>query len=245
MDAIHDAGDGLVLAQLAAECDACELASLPGELEALRVETDAAVAEQRRLGGLLADARRNLERISGEADAAQAEGRRQEALAAMAAVAERYLRVATAERLLRWAIERYREARQGPMLERAGGLFSSLTLSGFSRLVVDYEHTPPSLNGLRSDNSLVPIEGMSDGTRDQLYLALRLAALELHLDHAPAMPFIADDLVINYDDERSRAALAALGELSRRTQVIFLSHHGHLVEVAREVFGENLNVVRM
>ena len=35
------------------------------------------------------------------------------------------------------------------------------------------------------------------------------------------------------------------GELSRRTQVIFLSHHGHLVEVAREVFGENLNVVRM
>ena len=245
MDAIHDAGDGLVLAQLAAECDACELASLPGELEALRVETDAAVAEQRRLGGLLADARRNLERISGEADAARAEGRRQEALAAMAAVAERYLRVATAERLLRWAIERYREARQGPMLERAGGLFSSLTLGGFSRLVVDYEHTPPSLNGLRSDNSLVPIEGMSDGTRDQLYLALRLAALELHLDHAPAMPFIADDLVVNYDDERSRAALAALGELSRRTQVIFLSHHGHLVEVAREVFGENLNVVRM
>ena len=76
----------------------------------------------------------------------------------MAAVAERYLRVATAEHLLRWAIERYREARQGPMLERAGGLFSSLTLSGFSRLVVDYEHNPPSLNGLRSDNSLVPIE---------------------------------------------------------------------------------------
>ncbi len=59
------------------------------------------------------------------------------------------------------------------------------------------------------------------------------------------MPFIADDLVINYDDARSRAALAALGELSRRTQVIFLSHHDHLVEVAREVFGGGLNVVRM
>ncbi|WP_159693615.1 YhaN family protein [Cognatazoarcus halotolerans] len=242
---IGKAGDGLALDQLASECDASDPAVREAELETSRVDAQAAMEEQGRLGGLLADARRKLERISGEADAARAEARRQEALAAMAGAAERYLRVATAARLLRWAIERYREARQGPMLERAGTLFSSLTLGGFGRLVVDYEHNPPSLNGARADNSVVPIEGMSDGTRDQLYLALRLAALELHLDHAPAMPFIADDLVINYDDARSRAALAALGELSRRTQVIFLSHHDHLVDVAREVFGQGLNVVRM
>ena len=35
---------------------------------------------------------------------------------------------------------------------------------------------------------------MSEGTRDQLYLALRLAALELHLGRATALPFVADDL---------------------------------------------------
>src|SRR3546814_4455601 len=76
-------------------------------------------------------------------------------------------------------------------------------------------------------------------------LALRLAALELHLRQAPALPFIADDLFINYDDARSEAGLRALADLSEHTQVIFLSHHPHLVELARRVFGESLNVVAL
>ena len=155
-------------------------AILPGEPRRWVGETDAAVWRTGVAGGLLADARRNLERISGEADAARAEGRRQEALAAMAAVAER-LRVATAERLLRWAIERYREARQGPMLERAGGLFSSLTLGGFSRLVVDMRYTPPSLNGLRMTTAWCHRRHERWHPRPALS-ALSLAALELHLD---------------------------------------------------------------
>lgn len=59
------------------------------------------------------------------------------------------------------------------------------------------------------------------------------------------MPFIADDLVINYDDARAKAGLEALASLSEMTQVIFLSHHDHLVSVAESVFGPNLNVIRI
>jgi uncharacterized protein YhaN len=91
----------------------------------------------------------------------------------------------------------------------------------------------------------VDIEGMSDGTRDQLYLALRLAALELQLEQAVPLPFIADDLFINYDDGRAKAGLEALSKLSEMTQVIFLSHHEHLVPVAQAVFGERLNVLSL
>jgi uncharacterized protein YhaN len=91
----------------------------------------------------------------------------------------------------------------------------------------------------------VDVDGMSEGTRDQLYLALRLAALDLHLDHAHALPFIADDLFINYDDARSKAGLEALGELSRKTQVIFLTHHDHLLPAVHDVFGERVNVVTL
>ena len=86
---------------------------------------------------------------------------------------------------------------------------------------------------------------MSEGTRDQLFLALRLAALDLHLSQAHALPFVADDLFVNFDDLRSRAGLHALGELSRHTQVLFLTHHEHLVPVAREVFGDGLNVIHL
>jgi len=86
---------------------------------------------------------------------------------------------------------------------------------------------------------------MSEGTRDQLYLALRLAALELHLEQTTPLPFIADDLFINYDDKRAKAGLEALAKLSESTQVVFLTHHDHLVSVAQEVFGDKLNVVSL
>jgi uncharacterized protein YhaN len=65
---------------------------------------------------------------------------------------------------------------------------------------------------------------MSDGTRDQLFLALRWAALELHVGQAMPLPFIADDLFINYDDARAEAGLEALKGLSEQIQVIFLTH---------------------
>jgi len=86
---------------------------------------------------------------------------------------------------------------------------------------------------------------MSDGTRDQLYLALRLAALEMHIEQAHALPFIADDLFINYDVDRARAGIEALARLSETTQVIFLTHHEHLVPVVKSVFGESSNIVEL
>jgi len=86
---------------------------------------------------------------------------------------------------------------------------------------------------------------MSDGTRDQLYLSLRLAALEMHIEQGHALPFIADDLFINYDDQRSRAGLKALAKLSEVTQVIFLSHHKHLLPAVKDVFGSSANIIEL
>lgn len=54
---------------------------------------------------------------------------------------------------------------------------------------------------------------------------------------------LADDLFINFDDQRTAAGLQVLGELSRKMQVVFLTHHDHLVPLARDVLGSDLNVV--
>jgi uncharacterized protein YhaN len=161
----------------------------------------------------------------------------------MADAAERFIKVETASTLLKWAIDRYRERRQGPMLSRASAIFAELTLGAFSRLVVDYDRQPMALAAVRATNGAhVEIGGMSEGTRDQLFLALRLAALEEHGEKASALPFVADDLFINFDDGRARAGLRVLAQIARRTQVIFLSHHDHLVGMVREVFGPQVNV---
>jgi uncharacterized protein YhaN len=131
------------------------------------------------------------------------------------------------------------------MLSAASGIFARLTGGSFEKLAVDFEHEPPKLLGRRPNGAMVEIEGMSEGTRDQLYLALRLAGLGLHLDHAQALPFIADDLFINYDDARASSALEALGELSRKTQVLFRTHHAHLLPAVHKVFGSSVNIVSL
>ena len=236
-------GDGLPRATLEAEFKATEVTRMSARLSDLKLQIDEVVAQQNRLSGELNAAETELGKIAGQAQAARAESQRQEALARMSNAVQRYLKVHTAAKLLRWSIERFRESRQGPMLARASDIFCGLTQSTFSRLVVDYESEPLKLSGQRANAELVGIEGMSEGTRDQLYLALRLAALELHLAQTEALPFIADDLFINYDEGRARAGLQALADLSGMTQVIFLSHHAHLVPLAQSVLGEGLNVV--
>ncbi len=236
-------GDGLTRLQIEAEIDAANLGLLPAELVRINDELADTVNRQTTLAAENANAQRFLSEIGGSDAATQAEAQRQEALAQMSDVAERYIKVFTAGRLLRWSIDRYREEKQGPLLQRASTIFSTLTSGAYSKLIVDFEKDPMVLEGLRSDNKPVGISGMSDGTRDQLYLALRLAALEMHLEQATPLPFIADDLFINYDDIRSKAGFEALKALSEQTQVIFLSHHDHLIPTVQEVFGKHVNVV--
>ena len=242
---VEEGGDGLAVEALEAEVAAIDAAQIPARMADLGAQLADVRQAQDALTVQITQAEAALSRIAGQDDAARAESQRQNALAEMADAAERYVRVHTASRLLKWAIDRYRETRQGPLLGRAGVIFAGLTRGSFQKLSVDFDSQPPTLHGLRADGQVVPIGGMSDGTRDQLYLALRLAALEMHLGQSHAMPFIADDLFINYDDGRSEAGLRALAELSTRTQVIFLSHHDHLVPTVRRVFGADVNVVAL
>lgn len=239
------AGDGLERDALAAELAATDADAVSTSLADNKRQTDEVVAEQNKLSGELTAAEATLGKIAGQGEAARAESQRQQALARMGNALERYVKVYTAAKLLRWSIEKFRENKQGPMLARASAVFRDLTQNAFSKLVVDFDSEPLQLSGQRPSGELVEIEGMSEGTRDQLYLALRLAALELHLQQTIALPFIADDLFINYDDGRAKAGLAALAKLSQSTQVIFLSHHAHLVPVAQSVFGAGLNVVML
>lgn len=239
------AGDGLDRQALESEFEAIDATAISFRLSEIKLLADEVVGQQNRLSGELNAAEAALGKIAGQDEAARAESQRQEALARMSNAAERYVKVFTAAKLLRWAIERFRESKQGPMLSRASEVFCGLTLGAFNKLVVDFDREPLKLSGQRATGEFVDIEGMSEGTRDQLYLALRLAALELHLEQAVPLPFIADDLFINYDDERAKAGFEALAKLSEMTQVIFLTHHEHLVPVAQAVFGEKLNVVTL
>ena len=146
----------------------------------------------------------------------------------------RYATLELAAAIMKRGIELYRDKNQGPIVKRAGDLFAALTVGSFARLQIEDDGSGQSiLKGVRPDGRLVGVDGMSDGSHDQLYLALRLASLESWLSSHEPIPFIVDDILLNFDDTRSTAALKTLAELSRRTQVLFFTHHRHVVELAR------------
>ncbi|KVR86986.1 ATP-binding protein [Burkholderia vietnamiensis] len=238
-------GDGLSQSAIEAEVEEQDIADVPAQLEEVKQALGDIGARLNALAQQQVVAQQAFGAIDGQANAALAEAKRQEALAAMGEAAEQYLEAATASRLLKWAIDRYRDQKQGPMLRRAGEIFAGLTLGEFARLTVDTERSPPALYARRTKGTSVDVAGLSEGTRDQLFLALRIAALELQLASRPGLPFVADDLFINFDDTRAKAGLEALRDLSTRTQVLFLTHHDHLLPLVRDVFGVQVNVVAL
>lgn len=187
----------------------------------------------------LGAATERLRMMDGRVDAAQAAQEAQETLAVLRENTERYLRIRLAEKILRSEIERYRERSQGPVLKRAGELFASVTEGRFVSLEPDYGSGGDQiLVGIRENGEKVSLAGMSDGTQDQLYLALRLASLETFVTESEPLPLLVDDALVNFDNDRARAALRVLANLGINTQVLFFTHHQHMVDLAREAVDE-------
>ena len=246
LDTLLAEGDGLSITALEEECKNADLDHVSARetsLEQRSKELHERLLEAREDRTA---ARQALEAIGGNDAASHAAAARQEALAEMREVTEHYTRVRVGALLLQWSIDRYRREKQAPLLKRASQLFATLTGGSFSSLRVDFDDQDRALlTGVRPDDIAVPVPGMSTGTADQLYLALRIASVTDFLDRAPPLPFIADDLFINFDDERAAAGFRALGQLGTATQVLFFTHHEHLVDIARTTFGETVPIISL
>lgn len=209
----------------------------------LEIELSKSETELERLQKRWAAAFETVGRLRGEVDqmdasdkAAIIQQERQNLLAAMRRHANRYAELTIAEEALKRAIAHYRENNEGPVLRLASNYFSRLTDGEYESLQIEFDDKDqPNLMGVRpSSKSSVVAHLMSDGTADALYLSLRLASLEVHLDTHYPIPLIVDDCLVQFDDDRAAAALEILSEMSTRTQVILFTHHQHLLDLAAE-----------
>ena len=245
---LNKEGDGLDYDELEAQCRDVEVTTLPLQEAELRAEVDDLHTRAVEDHATMKDAKREFEEIAGRDDPAKAIADGEEALATMQVVVERYLRLWLSGTLFKWAIDQYRKEKQGPLLKRSSEIFNRLTLGSFKRLDVGFEdnNTDLKLLGVRpGDTPPIEVSGMSSGTEDQLFLAIRLAAVEDYIHHSVKMPFIADDLFINFDSDRAKAGFEVLGELAEKTQILFFTHHLHLLDLAREVLGRDVPVTML
>ena len=93
-----------------------------------------------------------------------------------------------------------------------------MTEGRYDRLVISGDFSLRS--GAVQEDTLHDALWRSDGTVDQLYLALRLAVSQ---ELAPEAPLILDDALARFDDRRMQAAVDILRDLAREKQIILFT----------------------
>ncbi len=226
-------------AALAADCPDSALrqqleGQTPATLEARRNDV------RQRLAALQQQLQQRLEK----------RGQLTEQLATLAAdrqLAVKYLELAVLDKRLEDALHRwqvlavtcwilevirttYEQQRQPETLQEASGYLDRLTQGRYHRV-----WTPLGEHALRVDDAdghSLPVEVLSRGTREQLFLSLRLALANSYARHGAPLPLILDDVLVNFDAERAKAAAGVLRDFAAAGhQLLVFTCHEHIMKL--------------
>lgn len=139
-----------------------------------------------------------------------------------------------ARHLMEQARLRFEKNQQPQLLMDSGEIFQRLTMGEYVQLTRAIGKETELLAVPRIGTARSPRE-MSTGTREQLYLAIRLAYLRQYSQRAEPLPLVMDDVLVNFDEDRARQTLRVLHEFSGKYQILFLTCHRRMVELMRSI----------
>ena len=186
---------------------AAQLAAAVQELSRVEQELAMAQGEQRTLG-----------------DPAALQARRDRLQEELEQLRQDYQALETAIDALRAANEQLQDRFSPALNRRAGELLSALTGGRYDRVTLDraFQATAEEAGELVPR----PVPALSQGTADQLYLAVRLAICQLVLPGEDPCPLVLDDALTNFDDDRMTLALDLLRKLGEERQILLFTCHG-------------------
>lgn len=244
---LNETGDLRPLTELRAEVAATSVEEIPRQIEqASQRRADAQAAAQEAAATASAQALR-MRQVAVETGASDAAADLQAAVATMGRVLDEALVHHVAAEMLEHGLTAVEQQDQSALLRRIGMLFSRLTRGTYTRVLTEMgDDAVTRLILLQRDfpDERQSVRELSEGTRDQLYLALRLAAIEEHAAIGPSLPFIGDDILQTFDDDRALAAMQVLIEVSQQVQVILLTHHRHVLDLAARLPPGSVHVCR-
>lgn len=179
------------------------------------------------------DARRRIEAVGGDDALARIASERQNLLLEIRERTRSHLAARFGLMAFEAGMRRYRDQHRSAMLARASDAFARLTGGAYRGLATQPDGQAEVLVALPAAEGAKLATDLSKGARFQLYLALRIAGYHELAQSRPSVPFVADDIMETFDDNRAAAAFALLAEMSRAGQVIYLTHHRHLCDIAR------------
>ncbi|WP_164821351.1 ATP-binding protein, partial [Paenibacillus koleovorans] len=176
-----------------------------------------------------------MEALESGEDHADRMQRAQSAAAVVQRQARRWATVTLASSLFRTARAKYEQDRQPGVLQAASQYFGQMTDGAYTRVSAPLGEK--KLLVTDRDGRTLDSSALSRGTAEQLYLAMRFAFAAEHGQTA-ALPFIMDDVFVNFDPLRLRACFQLVKDISRQHQVLFFTCHPHIRQAAQEAIPE-------
>lgn len=218
------------LAELEPRMVAANSATLAAKLSSLE---SAASAAQQQIGGMA----RELEFKEQGSAALEAEQQLKRLRAELVELSEQWVVHKLAGELLEQTIDRFTRDHEPQLIKHTRRFFRELTDGRYS--VVEHDSGKHGGFAVRDNhgNPWQP-DKLSTGTREQLYLAIRLAYITHFNETHEPLPVIMDDCFVNFDDTRARIALRTLIHWQESVQSILLSCHWRSVEALAELAPE-------
>ena len=144
--------------------------------------------------------------------------------------AREFAKLLLAQRMLQSAISAWESTSQPEVYRKASSLFSLMTGGKWERVALGPDG---SLLATNAAHVTLPPAKLSLSTCQQLYLSLRIALLMSAEGVGSAIPVLADDILVNFDERRRAGAAAALAELAKVRQVIVFTCHSDVAEALK------------
>lgn len=214
--------------------DHTDRAALDAELADLEARFNDYDRRARELFSEHSKAEDKIAAIGGDSAVAKIEEQRKTILLQIEDSARRYISLRAGIAAAEHALRSYRQQHRSSMMANASEAFRTISRDAYTGLASQPQQDKEVLVAIASDGGSKIASQLSKGTRFQLYLALRVAGYHEFATQRDPVPFIADDIMETFDDFRAEETLRLFAEMGQVGQVIYMTHHRHLCDIAQK-----------
>ncbi len=152
---------------------------------------------------------------------------------------EQYNKTRIVHSIIAYADKVFRERYQPDILMRASAYLKQFTCGGYDKLILDDQK---NLNIRSTSNgSFIGVhDTLSRGTLEQIYLSIRIAVAEGIDRRSGSLPFVFDEILVNWDRDRMEGAVNTLKILSQKRQILYMTCHEWMRDMLKEAFDANV-----
>jgi len=210
-------------------CSPERLQAERGELEQEVQELEEKLASLQEQFGRLDERREQLESAE---ELSALRQRRNGLMAELTDAAHRWSVLTICRRFLQEARQIYEKERKQPVVRESEHFFQSITNGRYQTIVAP--HGEENIQIIGANGGRYDLDILSRGTAEQLYLSLRFGYIREFGRRARTLPVVMDDILVNFDPERVREAIATMLELAAKNQILFFTCHPETVSLFKK-----------